>query len=82
MADQYDVFMFHLPEVSEKGESILGPPCQTKRFDALESARQFAQENKETYNRITINLASPENPTLIERYDDGRQIVAPPPKSG
>ena len=74
MADQFDVFMFALPEVPEAGESILGPECQTKRFDTLESARDFAEQNKTTYNRITINVASSEQPTLVERYDDGVRI--------
>jgi hypothetical protein len=81
MSQQYDVFMFQLPQVSADNKSIVGPPSQTKRFDDLERAFAFAEENSNLFNRITIHLVSAEAPTLLGRFDDGKKIVTTPTES-
>lgn len=81
MARQFDVFLFNVPEPNEPAirEPDLtwraanpGPPPKTQRFDTLDAARRFAEENRDRFNRITINVASAEEPTLVERYNDGQ----------
>lgn len=84
MARQFDVFCFDVPEPNQPGiqapdltwrAANPGPPPQTKRFDALDDARRFAEQHKGQFNRITINVASAEKPTLVERYNDGHHVI-------
>jgi hypothetical protein len=84
MARQFDVFCFDVPEPNQPGiqapdltwrAANPGPPPVTRRFDALDDARGFAEQNKDRFNRITINVASAEKPTLVERYNDGQHLV-------
>jgi len=84
MARQFDVFLFDVPQPDEPGiqapdltwrAANPGPPPETRRFEALDAARRFAEENKDRFNRVTVNVASAEKPTLVERYSDGRHEV-------
>lgn len=84
MARQFDVFLFNVPEPNEPAiqapdltwrAANPGPPPETERFDTLEAAHRFAEENKDRFNRITINVASAEKPALVERYSDGQHEV-------
>lgn len=84
MARQFDVFLFDVPKADEPGIQAAdltwraanpGPPPETQRFDTLDAARRFAEDNKDRFNRVTINVASAEKPTLVERYSDGRHEV-------
>lgn len=84
MARQFDVFLFNVPKPNEPAirapdltwrAADPGPQPETQRFDTLDAARRFAEENKNRFNRITINLASAERPTLVERYGDGQHEV-------
>jgi hypothetical protein len=84
MARQFDVFLFEVPEPDQPGiqapdltwrAATPGPSPETQRFDTLDAARRFAEQSKGRFNRITINVASPEKPTLVERYSDGQHEV-------
>ncbi len=84
MARQFDVFLFDVPQPDEPGIQAAdltwraanpGPPPEKQRFDSLDAARRFADENKQRFNRVTINVASAEKPTLVERYSDGQHEV-------
>lgn len=73
--EQFDVYTYYLPKVSDEGKSIPIPPSETKTFDQLDEAQQYAAQHQDKCDRVVVIQTEDGNQRLVERYIDGEHSL-------
>lgn len=69
----FEVYLYNVPKVSEDGKKALPiAPHQTKDFDDLEKASEFAAEQKDKFDRVVLMRHDEEEQKLVKRYTEGK----------
>lgn len=76
--EQFDVFTYEIPKISDEGKSIPTLPPKTQQFEKLTEAQQYALQYKDKFDRVAVIHTVDSNQTLVERYIDGERIVPRP----
>ena len=72
--DNYKVYMYNLPRVSEDGkESLPIDPHRTQEFSDVDEAGKYASGNKDSFDRVVLMKQMEEKQEMIARYIDGQK---------
>ena len=68
----YKVYLYNIPRVSEDGKQAIPiPDSQLKEFDAVDDAKIFAAERKNSFDRVVLMQEDSDGQKMVLRYDDG-----------
>jgi len=68
----YEIYLYNIPKVSDDGkQAIPVPGSQVKEFAGVDDAREFADQNKNKYDRVVVMQKDDDGQKMIERYADG-----------
>lgn len=73
MMARYEVYLYNVPKVTEDGKQpIPVPGNQSKEFERVDEAKQFAAGNKDKFDRVVLMETNEDGQKLLERYQDGK----------
>ncbi len=76
--EQYDVYLYDIPRVSEDGKRSLPiKPHRTEQLAELEAACRHAAEHKGEFDRAIVIRTIDDQQKMVLRYIDGEEVEIP-----